>query len=261
LLTIREEGGATIMRKKIVSLVLAIIMLAFEYSVFYARSANNNPYVAHVPPPSLVDIAVTTCTDINAWLMSQPYHNGGEGLVPPPVPVPWMKLDTSSGKTCPVAPIIATVQRFDNNGAAPNVSVRVDWVGRTVKGAVWTFDSVPNVGLAPLGSASVTGFVSNVAPPPGDWTLEVDVTVTSGEGNVNLAPNFVDGTFRMLGFCDLNGNFVVDVTDFQMIKKSVGAIQGSALWRWTADVTCDGAVSVQDYQKVKICIPKIYVPA
>lgn len=237
------------MRKSLVLLAIAVIVLAFECPAFRASSVQDNPHVA----AQTVDVKVMTCTDINTWLMSQTYHA-------PQLPVAWMKLDPS-GSTCPVAPIAATVERLDNNGAAPLVTVLVEWMGHATGGTWWLFDFT-FIFMPPLsGPVVVTGFVSNVAPPPGDWTLEIHVTVTSGEINIDPSPNYIDSSFRMLGYCDINGNYVVDAQDYMLVKRAMGSVVCGPKWRWSADINCNNAVTVADYVLVKTRIPTIYTPA
>jgi hypothetical protein len=60
---------------------------------------------------------------------------------------------------------------------------------------------------------------------------------------------------------DINGDYVVAGKDFQLVMKAVSSILNGAKWRWSADVNCNGAVTVADYSLVKARIPTVYTPA
>jgi hypothetical protein len=103
--------------------------------------------------------------------------------------------------------------------------------------------------------------VSNVAPSLGQYEMYFSTYVLSGTAfNINLTCNFDSGYFYLLGYCDTNKDNVVDAKDYQQVKRSGGAMPGGPKWRWSADVNCNGAVTVTDWVLVKGRLPLIYTP-
>jgi hypothetical protein len=101
--------------------------------------------------------------------------------------------------------------------------------------------------------------VADAAPLVGNYTMWFSTFVLSNFAfNINVTKDFDSGFFTMLGYCDLNKDNVCDAKDYQLVKKSVGSVPGGSKWRWTADVNCNGAITVSDYQLIKNTIPTVY---
>jgi hypothetical protein len=200
-------------------------------------------------------------SNITKWLVSQPYHAGGGGLTPPPTNHSWIKLDPT-GATTPIASPTAKVQRTDTQTGA--IIVYVTWSGVTASGHReefgYDYELFPASDPTPVDLGPEN--ISDVAPAVGNYTMWFSTYVLSEWGfNINMTKDFDSGIFTMLGYCDVNKDNVVDAKEYQMVKKSVGAVQGGTKWRFTADVNCNGAITVTDYQLIKINIPTVYIPA
>jgi hypothetical protein len=50
---------------------------------------------------------------------------------------------------------------------------------------------------------------------------------------------------------DLNGDYITDGQDYQLVKKAVPSSPGSPRWNPNADLNDDGIVDGQDFQIVK----------
>ena len=103
--------------------------------------------------------------------------------------------------------------------------------------------------------------IADVAPPVGNYSVYLKPYVLSDNAINTIVGGVQDyyaGYFYMLGYCDLNGDNVVDGKDYVLVKKAVGALPGTAKWYWPADVNCSNSVTVADYQLVKTKIPTVY---
>jgi hypothetical protein len=66
---------------------------------------------------------------------------------------------------------------------------------------------------------------------------------------------YVDGMIRVSCIGDINGDYVTDAKDYQLVKKALPSMLGSPKWNPNADVNGDGVIGVRDYQIVKSHIP------
>jgi hypothetical protein len=188
-------------------------------------------------------------SNITEWLLSQTSPAK-----------PWMKMNPTVGSTAPIASAIAKVKRHDT-GLTP-VLVYVSWMGNTSSGhaeefgfAWWFLGGGQSVDLGPKN-------ISNVMPAVGKYELYLRTFVLSeGFYNINITADFHSGYFKALGYCDVNNDNVVDVKDYQVTKKAVGSVPGSANWNYWCDVDVSNSVTVADYQRVKGKIPTTYTEA
>jgi hypothetical protein len=112
------------------------------------------------------------------------------------------------------------------------------------------FTFVPTSGSSTLVTAGVdaTGSVSIGGVAPGSYTVHVkgakwlakDVQVTVASGSSSA----VDVTL-LAG--DVNGDNVVDLSDFSELAGAFGSDAGTANWDSNADLNCDGVVDVTDF--------------
>jgi parallel beta-helix repeat protein len=196
---------------------------------------------------------------LTAWLIGRPHWAPQSGK-------PWMKLNqTSYDHTAPQPAVSAIVSRTD---AEPTmVLVYVTFMGNTSSGYIlelgYTYQPVDpeetltfNPVLVSENAVDVGQYDVWLKP----YALGNVVNTITGE---NM--NFYIGYFIMKGFCDINGDNVVDGKDFVLVKKAIPSIPGDAtppgIWNFMADVSCNNACTVQDYQQVKIHIPTVYTPA
>jgi hypothetical protein len=188
--------------------------------------------------------------NITSYLISQSYHAPRAGI-------PWMKLNYTSKATVPIVPVTAYVQYYNTTG--PDVIVYLIWAGKTPKGHMEQFGYA--YGLIYAGTSISLGpeDVSKLFPAVGDYELWVLCFVLSEFAfNINVTKNFDASWFNATGFCDINGDLVVDGQDFQLVKRAVPSMPGGTKWRWAAEVSSDGVIDGTDYQLVKITIPKVY---
>jgi len=188
--------------------------------------------------------------NITAHLISQSYHSPRAG-------VPWMKLNFTSGATVPIVNCYAHVKSYD--ASSPTVVVLVTWVGITASGHIeefgYDYDIISGGEQLALGPQAI----SNVMPAVGDYYLWINTYVMSDNViNINVTRNFNAQWFKALVYCDQNGDDVVDMQDYQMVKNAVVSTPGSLKWRWTADVNCDGVVDMQDFAIVKALIVPVH---
>ena len=192
--------------------------------------------------------------NITTWLINHPIWEPQEGK-------PWMKT-TQSGATNPMAILTGKIRRTD---AVPgSVLVYVTWNGKTASGHNEEFgyttllmDPGDDLNFGPLN-------ISDVAPHVGRYDLCINAYVLADNAvntMVGGTQNFLSGYFYMLGYCDLNGDNVVDNKDYQLVKNAIPSVPGQAKWNWAADVNYSGSITVADYQIVKIHIPTVYTPA
>lgn len=203
-------------------------------------------------PPTEVDVSVTNIelspvANITEWLISQ--TSPGK---------PWMKLHPV-GATAPKANVKVYVTRYDT-GVVP-VLVYVIWYANTSKGHVeeFGFDYWYQAG----GTTEDYGprNVSNAMPAVGLYEFYVEPFVLGNVKNINLTAAFDGGYFKALGYCDVNDDNVVDVSDVQKTKAASGTMPGQPKWNYWCDVNVDGVVDVTDYQKVKSKTPTSYSEA
>jgi len=84
----------------------------------------------------------------------------------------------------------------------------------------------------------------------GNYTISAVADTVPGE--TDTADNtFVDGLIKVSCLGDLNGDYITDGQDYQLVKKAVPSSPGSPKWNPNADLNDDHIVDGQDFQTVK----------
>lgn len=84
--------------------------------------------------------------------------------------------------------------------------------------------------------------------------LSVNATPVDGEANTD-DNTFVYGVVKVSCTGDVNGDYVTDGQDFQLVKRAIPSTPSSPNWNPNADLNDDGIVDGQDFQIVKNHIP------
>ena len=84
----------------------------------------------------------------------------------------------------------------------------------------------------------------------GNYTISAVADTVLGE-TYTSDNTFVDGLIKVSCVGDLNGDYVTDGQDYQLVKKAVPSSPGSPRWNPNADLNDDGVVDGQDFQTVK----------
>jgi peptide/nickel transport system substrate-binding protein len=255
----------------------ATLPVYFSYGRHYERTWisgwygtwNSNPIspglyfytISKVPPATLYTVDVNTysaelspVSNISIWLLNQ----GANVSI-----TPAMKK-SPTGSTSPIANMTAYVKRNDAGPQPTLVLVLAIWSGVTASGHReefgYAYDYLAPGAEAHLGPTNI----SNAMPAVGQYEVYVNTYVLSDyaiNGRNQTQADFHSGYFYALGYCDINKDNLVDVTDYQLVKKAAGTMPGQAKWNWAADVNCDNMVDVSDYQLIKRNIPKSYTPS
>jgi hypothetical protein len=80
--------------------------------------------------------------------------------------------------------------------------------------------------------------------------MSANATILPGETDTS-DNTFVDGLIKVSCLGDLNGDYITDGQDYQLVKKAVPSSPGSPRWNPNADLNDDGIVDGQDFQIVK----------
>jgi hypothetical protein len=86
------------------------------------------------------------------------------------------------------------------------------------------------------------------------YTISANATILLNETN-NEDNTYVSDTIRVSCIGDINGDYVTDAKDYQLVKNAIPSMPGSSNWNPNADVNGDGVIGVKDYQIVKSHIP------
>jgi len=87
------------------------------------------------------------------------------------------------------------------------------------------------------------------------YAYTITVYATPDPAETDLADNtFIDGVVKVSCLGDLNGDYIVDGQDYQLVKIAVPSMPGSPKWNPNADLNDDGIVDGQDFQIVKSLI-------
>jgi hypothetical protein len=87
------------------------------------------------------------------------------------------------------------------------------------------------------------------------YAYTITAYATPDPAETDLADNtFIDGVVKVSCLGDLNGDYIVDGQDYQLVKIAVPSMPGSPNWNPNADLNDDGIVDGQDFQIVKSLI-------
>ncbi len=110
-----------------------------------------------------------------------------------------------------------------------------------------------NVTLTSRNFATLT-FTWNTSGFARAYILSANITILSEE--TNIADNtFVYGVVKVSCLGDVNGDYIVDGQDYQLVKNAVPSSLGSTNWNPNAELNDDGVIDGQDLQTVKRHIP------
>jgi hypothetical protein len=113
-----------------------------------------------------------------------------------------------------------------------------------------TIIQIKNVTL-PNGNSTTITFTWNTSGfAKGNYTISAYAWPVLGETDTS-DNTFVDGLIKVSCAGDLNGDYVTDGQDYQLVKKAVPSSPGSPRWNPNADLNDDGIVDGQDFQTVK----------
>lgn len=88
------------------------------------------------------------------------------------------------------------------------------------------------------------------------YVISANVTILPEE--TDIADNtFIDGIIKVSCIGDVNGDYVTDGQDYQLVKRAVPSSSGSPNWNPNAELNDDGVIDGQDFQIVKRHIPSI----
>ncbi len=88
----------------------------------------------------------------------------------------------------------------------------------------------------------------------GNYTISTYATPVEGE--TDLSDNqFINGIVKVSCIGDVNGDYVTDSQDYQLVKKAIPSLPGESNWLPEADVDGDNVIDGRDYQIVKKHIP------
>jgi len=111
-----------------------------------------------------------------------------------------------------------------------------------------TVNSMPN------GTSTILTFTWNTTGFSHAYTISANATILPGE--IDIADNTrTNGIVKVSCLGDLNGDYITDGQDYQLVKKAVPSSPGSPRWNPNADLNDDGIVDGQDFQIVKNNIP------
>jgi len=106
-----------------------------------------------------------------------------------------------------------------------------------------------NVTLTSGNSTTLT-FTWNTTGFSRAYTISANATILPGE--IDIADNTrTNGIVKVSCLGDLNGDYITDGQDYQIVKKAVPSSPGSPRWNPNADLNDDGVVDGQDFQIVK----------
>ncbi len=110
-----------------------------------------------------------------------------------------------------------------------------------------------NVTLTSGNSTTITFTWNTTGVAKGNYTISAYATPVSDETNTT-DNTLIDGFVIVSCLGDLNGDYIVDGQDYQLVKIAVPSMPGSPKWNPNADLNDDGIVDGQDFQIVKSLI-------
>jgi hypothetical protein len=89
------------------------------------------------------------------------------------------------------------------------------------------------------------------------YILSANATILLNETNTedNI---YVGNTIRVSCIGDINGDYVTDAKDYQLVKRAIPSMPSSPNWNPNTDINNDGVIDAKDYQIVKTHIPSIF---
>jgi hypothetical protein len=152
-----------------------------------------------------------------------------------------------------IAVLNATISRtVVGEGYTMNINVTVENQGDntenftiTIYANTTTIYAAANLVLASR-NLTIVGFSWNTSGFARAYTISANVTPVEGE--VDLSDNaFVFGTVKVSCTGDINGDYVTDVKDYQLVKKAIPSMPGSPKWNPNANMNDDLVIDAKDY--------------
>jgi len=140
-------------------------------------------------------------------------------------------------------------------GYSVNITVIVDNQGELTE----TFNVTVYANTTSIASQNVTLTSGNSTTLTFTWnttgfayayTISANATILPGETDTS-DNTFVDGLIKVSCVGDLNGDYITDGQDYQLVKNAIPSSPGSPKWNPNADLNDDGLVDGQDFQIVK----------
>jgi len=136
--------------------------------------------------------------------------------------------------------------------------------------SIMTFNSgsyTENINITIYANTTIIGEINNIELPSRNFTIVQYTWNTSGfaygnytisayawpvAGETDTSDNtFVDGLIKVSCVGDLNGDYVTDGQDYQLVKNAIPSMPELPRWNPNADLNDDGIVDGQDFQTVK----------
>jgi hypothetical protein len=86
------------------------------------------------------------------------------------------------------------------------------------------------------------------------FVMGAEASTVAGETDL-LDNSLTDGTVKATCLGDINGDYVTDAKDFQLVKLAIPSMPGNPRWNSNADMNDDLVIDGKDYQIVKRHIP------
>lgn len=150
---------------------------------------------------------------------------------------------------------VTTSKTVVGQGSNVNVSVTVENEGpldETFNVTTYANATIINqtqITLPGLSSTNFT-FTWNTSGFAHAYNITTYATPVSGETDL-IDNTFVYGIVIVTCLGDLNGDYIVDGQDYQLVKNALPSTPGDPKWNPNADLNDDGVVDGQDFQKVK----------
>jgi hypothetical protein len=167
-------------------------------------------------------------------------------------------VDVTSGVIHDVA--VTNVTSFKTvvcQGYTSNITVTVENQGgflETFNVTVYantTSVASQNVTLSSGNSTTIIFTWNTTGFAKGHYTLSAYAWPVPGE--TETADNtFVYGIVKVSCIGDINGDYVTNMLDYQLVKNAIPSTPGSPKWNPNADINNDGVVNMLDFQIVKI---------
>ncbi|MCJ7630789.1 PQQ-binding-like beta-propeller repeat protein, partial [Candidatus Bathyarchaeota archaeon] len=219
-----------------------------------SASFSPNPVI---PPPngmvySTLTVSTTSATPPGTYNL---YVNGTSGSLVRRIPLLYRTLvvvlpvhDVAVTNVAPSKTVVGQGYSLNINVTAANQGDYTETFNVTAY-ANTTIIASQAVTLTSGNSTTLT-FTWNTTGFAYAYTIGANATILPGETSTS-DNTFVDGLIKVSCVGDLNGDYITDGQDYQLVKKAVPSSPGSPNWNQNADLNDDGLVDGQDFQTVK----------
>jgi len=131
---------------------------------------------------------------------------------------------------------------FNYGDSTENINVTI-YANQTIIGEIY------NIDLTSRNSTTIA-FTWNTSGFSRAYTISANATILPGE--IDIADNTrTNGIVKVSCIGDLNGDYVTDGQDYQIVKNAIPSMPELPKWNPNADLNDDGVVDGQDFQTVK----------